>query len=113
MAVKILSPNNKDLGAVTIEVTDIPYGIGTQTFICKSSRQDDVSRTKQQERIILATLQQKGYNLMSLTRNEAGKDGVKADVRYQLFGNELFSAPTSFDKAWERLTHKKLINYVN
>jgi len=62
-------------------------------------------RTKMldQEDAILAEIVRLEHDPESLPKNQAGKDGVKAEVCSALDGKVPFEATTSFTKAWERL----------
>jgi hypothetical protein len=66
-------------------------------------------RLLKQEAAILAEIELQGEDPKRLPSDIPGMDGIKAKVRKALKGNILFSGPTVFDKAWERLSKDKYI----
>lgn len=60
-------------------------------------------RQRHQEAAILEKIKELGYPPQALPDREPGKGGAKSAVREALSKSQLFSANTSFDKAWERL----------
>lgn len=69
------------------------------------------TRLRDQEKAIIQTITQLDYSPTSLPKYLKGEDGAKKEVKSALSTSELFSAPTSFKKAWERLTENKEIAY--
>ncbi len=69
------------------------------------------TKMRDQEREILNTIEQLNYSPKSLPRIIAGEGGVKAEVKDKLSASEIFSAKSSFKKAWERLAETKEIAY--
>ena len=66
-----------------------------------------MQRQRHQEQEILRVLHEAGINPMKLPPNKAGKPGAKAEAR-----GRLTLAKTVFDKAWERLSASKEIQYA-
>jgi len=71
-----------------------------------------VSRQVLQEDLILETIQTLGYHSKKLPLNKRGRNGVKSEVRKILNKEEVFTAKTSFDKAWERLSKDEAIQTI-
>lgn len=61
------------------------------------------SRQVNQERAILAAIEEKGHTPKELPKQIIGKPGIKAEVREVMDSNSFFAGETVFDKAWERL----------
>jgi hypothetical protein len=70
----------------------------------ESSKTRPVQRGTAQDAAILAALTGLGYDPLNLPKNPAGKPGVKAAVRAALLKDKLFTGPSVFNSAWERLT---------
>jgi hypothetical protein len=70
------------------------------------------TRSRDQERAILACLSELGHNPKKLPKNRPGKPGVKKEVRDRLAGNPLLKGSKVFDNAWERLQKYNDIAYA-
>ncbi|WP_297575131.1 hypothetical protein [uncultured Deefgea sp.] len=64
-----------------------------------------------QENEIKNTLNKLAIDLLALPPNQAGKAGVKSEVRKAVGNAEIWTGETVFDKAWERLLQSKEIQY--
>lgn len=62
-----------------------------------------VPRFTAQENEILAAIKTFGHNPLQLPENQAGKSGVKAQVKAKLGKSGYWSGSTVFSKAWERM----------
>jgi hypothetical protein len=65
-----------------------------------------------QENLILDELYKRGLQPLALPRNQSGHPGVKKTIRCSLKSYEVFASPSSFDKAWERLSKISKIAYL-
>lgn len=63
-----------------------------------------MQRQRAQELAILEAIRQAGCDPLRLTPNKPGFPGIKAEVSAALKSDPLFTGPTVFDKAWERLS---------
>ncbi len=70
-------------------------------------------RDKGQQQIdaIIAELVRLGYNPLSLPEVGAGQRSAKAEVRDNLYGKDLFTAPKAFENGWQELARRSLIGY--
>ena len=67
------------------------------------------TRIQQQINAIFAELVRLGYKPSGLPRVGAGQRSAKAEVRENLYGNDLFTAQTAFENAWQELAKRRLI----
>jgi len=65
-----------------------------------------------QENLILDELRNRRFQPLALPRNQSGHPGVKKTIRCSLKSYEVFASPSSFDKAWERLSKISKIAYL-
>lgn len=59
-------------------------------------------KMRQQEEMIVQTIESLGYSPNNLPEQSAGSAGIKSKVREALKNDPLFTAKTAFDRAWER-----------
>jgi hypothetical protein len=67
------------------------------------SKPSNPSKLILQEEAILEELSRLGFDPLNLPPNAPGKSGVKSKVRFNLKSNSLFSGPTVYKHAWDRL----------
>lgn len=72
-----------------------------------------ISRQLAQEREILRTLANLGYEAKALPKHLPGKPGARAEARTALEKNPMFVGSTVFDKAWQRLRNQSEIQEKN
>lgn len=77
----------------------------TSSIPIATTKEEYISKTKQQENIILKWLSNNGYNPLEFPPPPQGQAGVKTVCRKELLGNnkQLFSSSSVFNTAWERL----------
>lgn len=102
-----LTIKTDDLHALMEEVKADKKALPVSTMSAQTAK--PVQRSTAQDAAILAALQAMGVDSLAVPKNSPGKPGTKAKVRSALNGNPLFTGTTVFDKAWERLTHRKEI----
>lgn len=68
---------------------------------------------KLQEKAILEEIQNLGYAPRELPKNQAGKRGIKSEIRAALEKNPLFNGRTTFNKVWQALRDCKKIENNN
>lgn len=69
-------------------------------------------RQIQQEDRILDVLKALGFDPLKLPKEPPGRPGVKKQVRDRLANESIFRGGSIFDKAWDRLSYKKLIKRI-
>jgi hypothetical protein len=94
------------------ELEEYVWRFGITVRVEEGGRSGVSPRRKQrdQERAILKTIKKLRYNPIALPADHtSGKRGIKDRVRSKLKADPLFSAPSAFEKAWERLLKQRLI----
>lgn len=71
--------------------------------LAQSTAPKPFQRQAAQELAILEAIRQAGHDPLRLPKNEPGKAGIKAQVSDALKRNPVFTGPTVFNKAWERM----------
>ena len=66
----------------------------------------------EQEEAIVAEIRKLGYDPKTMPKLIPGKAGVKAKVTQSLKSDPLFSGPTTFKHAWDRLRQEKTIGHT-
>ena len=80
-----------------------PPNAAVKTDVDATQKRKPRTRQLEQGQAILAEIRRLGHDPKRFPKHGSREPGVKSKVRDALENNPLFTAPTSFEKAWERL----------
>jgi len=86
----------------------IASGIASDNTETAKPRTLPRTRHRQQEEAIISAIKSLNHDPEQMPRSRKGCRGIKSEVHKQIHSQEIFSAPRSFDKAWERLLREEI-----